>query len=555
MKNISKQVYKLATLLVLLLFVNCQKEDLSTNQNQEVVIKALYKHRKVSLEEIPKIKQEVIEKLNPEVFNRTEGSNSNQAIFDTENILGIIDTLNNANYSLQFRFPDTPISTFYNLVVGETPSGEVLTPYIMKYKCDDASLIDYIANGLDFSYFIGTVSMHKYTDFFALGEFDRTEILCPPELDEVGDPIPCDETTVSGSGSLGGFGSGSGSGNTGSGTGNIGGTGGGSFGCVYQGVYVVGCQGDNNDTLHPIGDCWNPNGSGVVEYDLWECYGEPVNPTSPNQGEGEDIGRTVNDDCPPCNTNDGGVPINTTSNLIDKDALTIINNCFAPDGLDNAQTLTVVDNSLETFIADYITANGCSTQTQQFLEYAIEAIEDGGVVNFSEAYIPIDSPDDNYVEIDEKSLIPNPLILDNGDQINIEFGITNDGVNANQEVRNHTIEGLKFALNEANNNLSSSDKITSIYIMATTNGAHSSTSNHSKATAIDISRINGVKMAVSGVTEQIIKLQEALDNYEYIRENFGPYFKHKYSIETDTWNYNHSIGGHKDHIHMATRTN
>lgn len=97
MKNISRQVFKLVTLLVLLLFVNCQKEDLSTNQNQEVVTKALYKHRKVSLEEIPKIKQEVIEKLNYEGFNRTEGSNSNQAIFDTENILEVIDTLNNTN--------------------------------------------------------------------------------------------------------------------------------------------------------------------------------------------------------------------------------------------------------------------------------------------------------------------------------------------------------------------------------------------------------------------------------------------------------------------------
>jgi hypothetical protein len=85
----------------------------------------LYQQRTVKLSEIPKIEQKVIEKLNPEVFNRTESTS--QAIFDTENILEVIDTLNNVNYSFQFRLSDSPSHVFYNLVVGETPSGEVLT--------------------------------------------------------------------------------------------------------------------------------------------------------------------------------------------------------------------------------------------------------------------------------------------------------------------------------------------------------------------------------------------------------------------------------------------
>jgi hypothetical protein len=72
---------------MLTVFFTCQKEDLTTTQNQEVVTKALYKQRTVTLKDIPKIEQKVIEKLNPEVFNRTEGSNTNQAIFDTENVL------------------------------------------------------------------------------------------------------------------------------------------------------------------------------------------------------------------------------------------------------------------------------------------------------------------------------------------------------------------------------------------------------------------------------------------------------------------------------------
>ena len=109
-------------------------------------------------------------------------------------------------------------------------------------------------------------------------------------------------------------------------------------------------------------------------------------------------------------------------------------------------------------------------------------------------------------------------------------------------------------LNEANNNLSS--KITSIYISATTNGKHSSTSNHSHGFALDISRINGKKMIVTGVTNQIEELQKAFDLFSKIRENFGPFFKHKFSKEKPVgsqWNYSHPVKNHADHIHVSFR--
>jgi len=115
------------------------------------------------------------------------------------------------------------------------------------------------------------------------------------------------------------------------------------------------------------------------------------------------------------------------------------------------------------------------------------------------------------------------------------------------------INGIKYAIQLANENLDSSQQINSIHIHCTTNGKHSVTSNHSRATAVDISRINGGKMITTGVTDQIIELQKAMDEFEWVRENFGPYFKHKYYKETSKWNYNHPVGGHKDHIHFAIR--
>ena len=84
-------------LITLGLIINsCVKDDVISRQEQETLTKALYKQRTVSLKDIPKIEQKVIEKLNPEVFNRTESTN--QAIFETDNILEVIDTLNNVNY-------------------------------------------------------------------------------------------------------------------------------------------------------------------------------------------------------------------------------------------------------------------------------------------------------------------------------------------------------------------------------------------------------------------------------------------------------------------------
>lgn len=181
---------------------------------------------------------------------------------------------------------------------------------------------------------------------------------------------------------------------------------------------------------------------------------------------------------------------------------------------------------------------------------------DSGEVDFEEAYIPIETPDNNYVYQGSKELIQNPLSFSNDTQISITFGTTNDNINSNQPVAIDLIGGMKYAIEQANSNLSASNQITSIYISASTNG-HGTTgsSNHLKATAVDISRLNGNKMALTGVISQIIELQKAMDNYEYVRENFGRYFKHKYFIGTNSWNYEFPVGGHKDHIHISTREN
>lgn len=177
-------------------------------------------------------------------------------------------------------------------------------------------------------------------------------------------------------------------------------------------------------------------------------------------------------------------------------------------------------------------------------------------VDFDEAYIEDDAPDDGYTFQGVKQLIPNLLVLSNGDQIQVTFIThTTDNISSNQLVSTALIDGVKFALEQANNNLSSFDKISSINIYATTNGKHTGP-NHYNGTALDINRINGKRMAETGLTNQITEIQKAFDNFQYIRENFGPYFKHKFSKDEpigNQWNYNYPVGNHIDHIHISIR--
>jgi len=211
--------------------------------------------------------------------------------------------------------------------------------------------------------------------------------------------------------------------------------------------------------------------------------------------------------------------------------------------------------SLMVAFLDANRVNGVATaQAKSFSMAAIEALMNGAEVDFENAYIETSTPDDGFQYTGNTELIPNPLVLANGTEISISFGTTkSDNQNSNKLVSIDLINGLKFAIEQANNNLTPSNKINSIYIAATTNGTHSATSNHNYGTAIDISRINGKKMALTGITNQIIEIQKSFDNFQYVRENFGPYFKHKFYKENNIWNYNYPIGGHKDHIHFSVR--
>ena len=85
--------------------------------------------------------------------------------------------------------------------------------------------------------------------------------------------------------------------------------------------------------------------------------------------------------------------------------------------------------------------------------------------------------------------IPKTITTPDGTNVSIEFGVSSDGVSSDQKVAPGIISALERALHHANNGYS--NKITKIFISTTSNGNHSTKSNHYKNKAIDISRING----------------------------------------------------------------
>mgnify|MGYP001292621453 CR=1 FL=1 len=100
-----------------LLLWNCRKQEFY----EGIVFEELsdnFKQRTISLSDLSDVKK-YIDEIIP-----TNGISKNSeiegAIFDEDNVLEVIDTLQNTNYSLRFTYPDTPAGEFYNLVIGRT---------------------------------------------------------------------------------------------------------------------------------------------------------------------------------------------------------------------------------------------------------------------------------------------------------------------------------------------------------------------------------------------------------------------------------------------------
>jgi len=317
MKKIA--LYLLLVITFILLFINCEKEN-TFEPIQNIEKESTYNVKTVNLSEIPLIRDFLLDKTNDNLFKSTE---IDGAIFDDDNIMEVIDTLNNTNYSFKFVYPNTPVGTFYNLVVGKTPEGENKTPYVLKYVCNDVSLDAFIDSNFNFGSFKGTMSIHKYSDFFELGSILKIDPNCSPNYDENGDPIPCDTTGIDGSSTGSSGGGGDETNDTG-----------GSNDTSYNSTGDPNPGPDGSDSgsssTSDSGSDGSSGGSGASPCVSSECYPSwddcqeyivVINPDCLNNdgqiapSDDNNISSKAGEDCPECPTgSDGGVGVLTNNN-------------------------------------------------------------------------------------------------------------------------------------------------------------------------------------------------------------------------------------------------
>lgn len=124
--------------------------------------------------------------------------------------------------------------------------------------------------------------------------------------------------------------------------------------------------------------------------------------------------------------------------------------------------------------------------------------------------------------------------------VTVEFG-SSVGNNVTEAV----IDGLKHCIKPQ---VASGYSLTKIYISSAYD-SHEYPSRHMQHKAVDISRINGTKIAIGYPENASVKtivdaIQDEFETYEHRRENFGPHLKKKNGA-------NYDIGGHSDHIHLS----
>ncbi len=194
-----------------------------------------------------------------------------------------------------------------------------------------------------------------------------------------------------------------------------------------------------------------------------------------------------------------------------------------------------------------------------FWEDAIDALKDGIEVDASEGIIYYDDgvmeQQGPYIWTGPRERIPSSFQTSDGTNVTVTFGTTSDGINADQEVADILVEALLDAIDEANQNLTTNEKITEIYISSTTNGlGHGSLSNHYGGTAFDLSRINGTHINALRANNQVTEVSESLANHQYMREIFSPsHHLRRLSYDPPQVGEATNVEEHNTHIHFAAR--
>lgn len=236
---------KILLFSLMVLFTNCEK-DSQTIKYQEIDPGTPISVTNVTSDEISVI-LDLIGSSSGKV-SKSGFTSTPYGDVELENILKVVDTIGNINYSL-LLLPETDRpNSIFNLVISASQNGKPNSA-IIEYRMDDNFVKGFMDGTKDFSEFTGTLYKYPFTSYSELFSKDT----CVQNIDEI---VICDETILNG-GSSGGGGS----------TGN---------------------------PLDPIGDgsgAGSSSGGGTIITASWVCDWRSSSHDSPNECTGPEGGR------------------------------------------------------------------------------------------------------------------------------------------------------------------------------------------------------------------------------------------------------------------------
>lgn len=124
--------------------------------------------------------------------------------------------------------------------------------------------------------------------------------------------------------------------------------------------------------------------------------------------------------------------------------------------------------------------------------------------------------------------------------VTVEFAGT-----VNQAVEDNLVAGLRHCIETS---IAPGYSLRTIWI-SSANDSHEAPSRHAQGKGVDISRINGTRIAEGYSTSAEVRaivdaIQTKFESFAGSRENFGPHFKRKHGMP-------HAVSGHGDHIHLS----
>lgn len=126
--------------------------------------------------------------------------------------------------------------------------------------------------------------------------------------------------------------------------------------------------------------------------------------------------------------------------------------------------------------------------------------------------------------------------------VTFNSGVVND-------ITDKMLKGLEACIKEK---VAADETLLSINFSSIKDSHEGKVSNHNYGRAVDINKVNNIKISVgypqNGTVTKIVKaIQDAFEEFDGKRENFGPHIKKK---EGNNW----TVGGHADHVHLSVNT-